>query len=154
MKRQVIAGAAALLAIPVLASAQGTGPVPRNNNASGGTLAQAASPTQPGTARPATVDAALLNDGIRTSKVVGSSVYNDARDDIGKVDDVIIPRGGGAPVAIISVGGFLGMGSHYVAVPLSDLHLAQNDRWTLARATKEYLKTLPPFSYRTTPTRG
>ena len=62
---------------------------------------------------------AALRDGTRTSKVVGSSVYNDARDDIGKVDDIIIPRGGGAPVAIISVGGFLGIGSRYVAVPLS-----------------------------------
>src|SRR4051812_17453938 len=44
-----------------------------------------------------------------------------------------------SPVAVISVGGFLGIGNRYVAVPLSDLHLGQNDRWTLARATKEYL---------------
>jgi len=100
------------------------------------------------------VDPAVLHNGIRTSKLVGSSVYNEARDDIGKVDDVIIPRTGGAPVAVISVGGFLGIGSRYVAVPLSELQLAQNDRWTLPHATKEYLRTLPPFSYDTTPTRG
>jgi hypothetical protein len=153
MKRHVMAGAVALLAIPVLAFAQGTGPTPRNNDASGGVLAQTTPPAQPGAGRPAAVDAAALHNGIRTSKVVGSSVYNEARDDIGKVDDIIIPRGGGAPAAIISVGGFLGIGSRYVAVPLSELQLVR-DRWTLPRATKEYLQTLPPFSYDTTPTRG
>jgi hypothetical protein len=149
-----MAGAATLLALPVLAFAQGTTPAPRNTNAAGGTLAQAAPPAEPGAGRPTAVDPAALHNGIRTSKVVGSSVYNEARDDIGKVDDIIIPRGGGAPAAIISVGGFLGLGSRYVAVPLSDLQLGQNDRWTLPRATKEYLRTLPPFSYDTTPTRG
>jgi hypothetical protein len=154
MKRQVMVGAAALLAIPVLAFAQSTSPAPRNNNAAGGTLAQTTPPTQPGAARPAAVDPAALRNGIRTSKVVGSSVYNEAREDVGKVDDIIIPRGGGAPVSIISVGGFLGIGSRYVAVPLSEVQLGQNDRWTLPRATKEYLRTLPPFSYDTTPTRG
>jgi hypothetical protein len=99
------------------------------------------------------VGAGTSRIGRRTSKVVGSSVYNEAKDDIGKVDDIIIPRGGGAPVAAISVGGFLGIGNRYVAVPLNELQF-QNDRWTLARATKEYLRTLPPFSYdETTPRR-
>lgn len=132
MRRQFLTGAAMLLATPALSFAQ----------------------AQPGAGRPTTVDATALRNGIRTSKLVGSSVYNEAKDDIGKVDDIIIPRGGGAPAAIISVGGFLGLGSRYVAVPLSDLQLGQDDRWTLPRATKEYLRTLPPFSYDTTPTRG
>ena len=154
MKRHVMAGAAAVFAVPILALAQGTAPAPRNNDASGGTLAQATAPAPTGTARPSAVYPAALRNGIRTSKLVGSSVYNETKDDIGKVDDVIIPRGGGAPAAIISVGGFLGIGSRYVAVPLGDLQLGQNDRWTLTHATKDYLKTLPPFSYDTTPTRG
>ena len=148
MKRLVMVGAATLLAIPTLAFA-----APRNNDAADSVLAQATAPTQPGAARPTAVDAVALRSGIRTSKVVGSSVYNEARDDIGKVDDIIIPRRG-APVAIVSVGGFLGIGSRYVAIPLSELQLGQNDRWTLPRATKEYLKTLPPFTYDATPMRG
>jgi len=148
MKRLVMVGAATLLAIPTLAFA-----APRNNDAADSVLAQATAPTQPGAARPTAVDAVALRSGIRTSKVVGSSVYNEARDDIGKVDDIIIPRSG-TPVAIVSVGGFLGIGSRYVAIPLSELQLGQNDRWMLPRATKEYLKTLPPFTYDTTPMRG
>lgn len=131
MRRHFLTGAALLLVTPTVSFAQ----------------------AQPGTGRPTTVDPAALHNGIRTSKVVGSSVYNEAKDDIGKVDDIIIPRGGGAPVAVISVGGFLGIGNRYVAVPLNELQF-QNNRWTLARATKEYLKTLPPFSYdETTPRR-
>jgi hypothetical protein len=57
-------------------------------------------------------------------------------------------------VAIISVCGFLDMGSRYVAVPLSELQSAQNDHCTLPRATKECPRTLPPLSDGTTPTRG
>jgi hypothetical protein len=154
MKRLVLLGAATLVALPVLASAQPVAPTPRSNDASGGTLTQATPWTEPGAPRAQAVDPAALRDGFRTSKVVGSSVYNDANDDIGKVDDIIIPRRSGGPAAVISVGGFLGMGSHYVAVPFDQLHLGPQDRWTLPGATKEYLKTLPPFSYDTTPTRG
>src|SRR4051812_27035216 len=114
MRRRILVGAAALLIVPALAFAQDTKPAPRTSDAAGGVLAQTAtSPAQPGAGRPAAVDAAALHNGMRTSKVVGSSVYNEAKDDIGKVDDIIIPRGGGAPVAIISVGGFLGIGSRY-----------------------------------------
>jgi PRC-barrel domain len=153
MKQLVMVGAATLLAVPILAFAQGRTSAPRNNDAADSVLAQATAPTQPGAARPTAVDAVALRSGIRTSKVVGSSVYNEARDDIGAVDDIIIPRSG-APVAIISVGGFLGIGSRYVAIPLSEMQLGQNDRWTLPRATKEYLKTLPPFTYDTPPMRG
>ena len=57
-------------------------------------------------------------------------------------------------MAIISAGGFPGVGSRYVAVPLSELQLAQTDHCTLPRATKEYPMTLPPVSYGATPTRG
>ena len=57
-------------------------------------------------------------------------------------------------MAIIPAGGSLRIGSRYVAVPLSELQLAQNDHCTLPRATKEYLTTLPPVSYDATPTRS
>lgn len=57
-------------------------------------------------------------------------------------------------MAIISVCGFLGMGSRYVAAPLSELQSAQNDHCTLPRATKEYLMALPPLPDGATPTGG
>jgi hypothetical protein len=75
-----------------------------------------------------------------------SHVHNEADEDVGKVDEIILPTGG-APTAILAVGGFLGIGSHYVAVPLSRLRMGPRDRWVMLGATKEYLRTLPPFTY-------
>ena len=79
-------------------------------------------------------------------KIIGSNVHNEADEDVGKVDEIILPTGG-APTAILAVGGFLGIGSHYVAVPLSRLRMGPRDRWVMQGATKEYLRTLPPFTY-------
>ncbi len=48
------------------------------------------------------------------------------------------------PFAVLPAGGFLGMGTRYVAVPASALSVA--DKHMLLRgATKESLKALPSF---------
>ncbi len=102
-----------------------------------------------------TVDSMHLQDGRRASQVVGSTVYNEANDSIGEVDDLIIPAGGGQPVAVISVGGFLGIGARLVAVPYARLsHNAARNRWMLQGASKESLETLPAFSYADKTRRG
>jgi hypothetical protein len=50
------------------------------------------------------------------------------------------------PVAIIQVGGFLGMGGRLVSVPLGDLRWnAQRERITMPSATKEALRARPAF---------
>src|SRR5215831_4519876 len=40
------------------------------------------------------VDVHSLGTGVRSSKVVGSSVVNENKDTIGKIDDLIVTRGG------------------------------------------------------------
>ena len=68
------------------------------------------------------VDAKDLGGGFRASKVIGSTVVNDQNETVGKIDDVIISGAGAKePVAVLSVGGFLGMGSKLVAVPYHEL---------------------------------
>jgi len=52
----------------------------------------------------------------RASKLVGVDVYNEANEKIGDISDVILESSGKAAKVIIGVGGFLGMGEHYVAV--------------------------------------
>jgi sporulation protein YlmC with PRC-barrel domain len=52
----------------------------------------------------------------RASKLVGVNVYNEANEKIGDVNDVILDKSGKAEKVILGVGGFLGMGEHYVAV--------------------------------------
>lgn len=100
------------------------------------------------------VDSNSLRNNRRASKVIGSTVYNENNEAIGEVDDILIPPGGnGEPVAVISVGGFLGIGSRLVAVPYDRLQMnAQNNRWTLPGATKDSLNGLPPFNYDNTNT--
>ncbi len=62
------------------------------------------------------LDVQMLSAGYRSSKVVGSSVINDANETIGKIDDLLVSPDGKQPFAVLSIGGFLGMGAHLVVV--------------------------------------
>jgi sporulation protein YlmC with PRC-barrel domain len=78
--------------------------------------------------------------------IIGKTVYNDNNEKIGDVNDVIFSRNNSASFVVIGVGGFLGMGEHDVAVPLSRIK-HDNDKLILAGATKEALKKMPEFRY-------
>jgi hypothetical protein len=94
------------------------------------------------------VDPATLATGYRTSKVVGSTVVNEANETVGTIDDLIVTPTEKVPFAVLSVGGFLGMGSKYVVVPFSSLQV-KNKQMVLPGATKDSLKALPEFKYNT-----
>jgi len=111
---------------------------------SGGASAQGA----PQTVDLVKVDVQKLSAGYRSSKVVGSSVVNDAKETIGKIDDLLVSRDGKQPYAVLSIGGFLGMGTHLVMVPYDTLKFA-GDQVMLPGGTKEGLKMLPEFKYAT-----
>jgi hypothetical protein len=100
---------------------------------------------QPQTVEIVRVDVVKVQSGFRASKVIGASVVNASNDTIGKVDDVIISADGKAPYAILSVGGFLGIGNRLIAVPYDALRF--DDKVSLPGATKESLKVLPEFRY-------
>jgi len=53
----------------------------------------------------------------RASKVAGLSVYNDSNESIGSINDLLMDKSGSVKAAVISVGGFLGVGARLVAVP-------------------------------------
>jgi sporulation protein YlmC with PRC-barrel domain len=53
----------------------------------------------------------------RASKVVGLNVYNEKNENVGSINDLLMDKSGGVKAAVISVGGFLGMGARLVAVP-------------------------------------
>jgi len=57
----------------------------------------------------------------RTSKMDGIKVYNDANENIGSINDLLMDKNGDIKIAVIGVGGFLGMGEHLVAVPYEKL---------------------------------
>ena len=64
------------------------------------------------------------------------------------VDDLLVSRDGKQPYAVLSIGGFLGMGTRLVVVPYDLLKFADK-RVTLPGGTKEGLKMLPEFKYAT-----
>ena len=92
------------------------------------------------------VDVHKLAAGYRSSKIVGSPVVNDANEKIGDVDDLLVEPSDKVLFAVLSVGGFLGMGERLVVVPFSSLRIAGN-RVTLPGGTKDALNALPEFKY-------
>ena len=92
------------------------------------------------------VDVQKLSAGYRASKVIGSEVLNDANQKIGSIDDLLISADGKDPYAVLSVGGFLGMGTHLVVVPYASLKVVDN-MVTLPGGTKATLEKLPQFQF-------
>jgi len=79
-------------------------------------------------------------------QILGKDVYNDAGDKIGEVNDLIVTPSRSLSYAIVGVGGFLGIGEHNVAVPVSKFK-QQMGKITLPGATKDALKAAPKFEY-------
>ncbi len=57
----------------------------------------------------------------RSSKLVGASVYNDGGNSIGTVNEMLLGSDGQVSNVVLSVGGFIGIGTKYVEVPFSKL---------------------------------
>src|ERR1700676_3188914 len=53
----------------------------------------------------------------RAAKIVGLNVYNDNNESIGSINELLMDKNGNIKAVVIGVGGFLGMGSHLVAIP-------------------------------------
>jgi hypothetical protein len=95
----------------------------------------------------AKVDVQKVAAGYRASKVIGSSVLNEANETIGKIDDLLVTRDGKEPYVVLSIGGFLGMGTRMVVVRYDSLKFAADNKIVLPGGTKERLKMLPAFQY-------
>ena len=68
-------------------------------------------------AAPVTASDANYNGNWRASKVVGLSVYNEANESLGSINDLLTDKAGKIKAAVIGVGGFLGVGERLIAVP-------------------------------------
>ncbi len=67
-----------------------------------------------------------VHDEWRASKLVGATVYNDGGDDVGSIDDLLVSNDGKITNAVISVGGFIGIGSKLVSVPFDQLKFQES----------------------------
>src|SRR5450432_3511348 len=102
--------------------------------------------TSPADARFSTVS----NDEILSSKLKGLNVHNQKDQSVGAIADFAI-KNNKVDALILSVGGFLGVGEHYVAVSPSSVNIrydAENDNWLASmNTTKEALQAAPEFTY-------
>jgi hypothetical protein len=79
-------------------------------------------------------------------QIIGRTVYNEAGEKVGRVDDLIVTPDDAVSFAIVGVGGFIGVNRHHVAIPVGQL-LPQAGDFVLAGATKAAIKALPAFDY-------
>ena len=89
---------------------------------------------------------ALLSGWSAKKSILGKSVYNDQNEKIGAIRDLVIAPDGSLSAAIVSTGGFLGVASHDVAVPIAALDI-RSGNFYLPGATKDALKATPAFQY-------
>jgi sporulation protein YlmC with PRC-barrel domain len=89
----------------------------------------------------------------RISKIIGSDVRNKAGEKIGDIRDLMIDNNGSIRLAIVSTGGFLGVGDRLHAVPWDVLTLGPKDDHILD-IDKAHLQNTPGFTSKTWPNLG
>ena len=128
-KLALITASLALLATPVLAQQQHT--------TTGSAPAEAKFST-------------VAKEEMFSSKLKGLNITNQKDETIGEISDLAL-KNNQVDALILSVGGFLGVGEHYVAVSPSSVKVnydSKNNKWLASmNTTKEALKAAPEFKY-------
>jgi hypothetical protein len=81
------------------------------------------------------------------SHIYKANVYDPSENKIGDVSDLIIDSDGNVTAAVISVGGFLGVGQKDVEIPFKELKITMRDGkdWLTLNRTKDELKSAPAY---------
>jgi sporulation protein YlmC with PRC-barrel domain len=95
---------------------------------------------------------------MRTSKLIGSTVYGPGDTNIGNVNEVLVDKDGDIEAVVIGVGGFLGVGEKDVGVRLSALRITptssgDNIEKITTSFTKDQLEKAPTFQWGQDPIR-
>lgn len=85
-------------------------------------------------------------DLIRSTKVKGTDVYNDDGEHLGHIDDVVLSKREGRVVyAIMSFGGFLGLGERYHPLPWDKLDYDPNRGGYVVTVSRAQLEGAPSY---------
>lgn len=118
---------------------------PADSTTSSTTPATPPAATTQSTLTPADID---VTKAVLASKLIGQTVYSSADESVGEINDLVVDKDKGAVVAVIGVGGFLGIGEKNVAVNLDQITTAMQEnnavKLTIS-ATREQLEAAPAF---------
>lgn len=89
---------------------------------------------------------------IRATEVQGANVYNPDGEHIGNIDDIVISKvEGKAQYAIMSFGGFLGIGEEFHPLPWAGLTYDPDKGGYVVNVTRDQLEGAPRFDKRSEP---
>lgn len=81
-----------------------------------------------------------------TSSIIGEEVRNLAGDDLGKIEDIVFDlQDGRIAYAVLSFGGFLGVGDKLFAIPWSALSMDPDEKYFVLDVDKKMLRNAPGF---------
>ena len=92
--------------------------------------------SQPTQSQSGTMRAATIDDGI-----VGKDLYGANNQEVGEIDDVVMGQDGKVESVLVDVGGFLGMGSKRVAIPVDEIEM-NGERVVATGLTKERAESM------------
>jgi putative membrane protein len=88
--------------------------------------------------------ATQAEEPVSVDQVLGSRVVNAEGQEVGEIEDLVLDQNQIA-YAVVSVGGFLGMGEKRVAVPLDDLQLGEGETYLMSSASQDQLEQMPEY---------
>jgi PRC-barrel domain protein len=95
----------------------------------------------------ASLDTRETTSLIASDKVEGTAVYGPDQNKIGSIERVMIDKiSGKVAFAVMSFGGFMGIGSDYYPVPWSTLKYDTTLSGYMANITKDQLERAPKYS--------
>lgn len=83
---------------------------------------------------------------VSASKIIGEAVVNRQNEDLGKIHELVIDaKEGRLAYAVLSFGGFMGMGNKLFAMPWKAFEFAETENKLVLGIDKEKLKAAPGF---------
>ena len=115
--------------------------------AGGLALAETPMTNPPYTGRSAVTSPLPSTARLLASDIYKANVYDPSENKIGDVTDLIIDSNANVTAAIVSVGGFIGVGQKDVMIPFKDLMIStcNGKDWLTLNRTKDELKMLPTY---------
>ena len=90
----------------------------------------------------------LKGADLRASELIGARVRNAVGDNLGEIEEIVIPSGDqDDTLVIVSVGGVLDVGDKLVALPYDDLRVSPDGDTFYFDRTEEQLKAATAFTY-------